>query len=308
MRYRTVGGLRVSSVGLGAMPLSIEGRPDEGRAMATVHAALDAGVTLLDTADSYHLPGDEPGHNERLVARALATYGGDTADVLVTTKGGRGRPADGSWTVTGSPRHLKSAAEASLKRLGVEAIGLYQLHKPDPAVPFEESVGALRDLLDAGKIRYAGISNTDVGQIRRAHALLGDRLVSVQNRYSPAVRDSEPEVRLCAELGLAFLPWSPLGGISRSSLDGPSRRLPPEDTGRSTSPSHANGLGAFHAVARERGVSPQQVCLAWLLARSPVIVPIPGASRPETVRDSAGAADLELTPEEVARLEGGTGS
>ncbi|MFF3712490.1 aldo/keto reductase [Streptomyces phaeochromogenes] len=297
MRYRTVGGLRVSAVGLGAMPLSIEGRPDEGRAMATVHAALDAGVTLLDTADSYHLPGDEPGHNERLVARALATYGGDTADVLVTTKGGRGRPADGSWTVTGSPRHLKSAAEASLKRLGVEAIGLYQLHKPDPAVPFEESVGALRDLLDEGKIRYAGISNTDTGQIRRAHALLGDRLVSVQNRYSPAVRDSEPELRLCAELGLAFLPWSPLGGISRSSLDGPSRRLPPEDAG------HSTGLDAFHAVARERGISPQQVCLAWLLARSPVVVPIPGASRPGTIRDSAGAADLELTPEEVARLE-----
>ncbi|MGA6224769.1 aldo/keto reductase [Streptomyces umbrinus] len=304
MRHRTVGGLRVSAVGLGAMPLSIEGRPDEGRAMATVHAALDAGVTLLDTADSYHLPGDEPGHNERLVARALATYGGDTADVLVTTKGGRGRPADGSWTVTGSPRHLKSAAEASLKRLGVEAIGLYQLHKPDPAVSFEESVGALRDLLDTGKIRYAGISNTDVGQIRRAHAILGDRLVSVQNRYSPAVRDSEPELRLCAELGLAFLPWSPLGGISRSSLDGPSQTA-------SDAPGHATGLGtgtgfdAFHAVARERGVSPQQVCLAWLLARSPVIVPIPGASRPETVRDSAGAADLELTPEEVARLEAG---
>ncbi|WP_405543417.1 aldo/keto reductase [Streptomyces phaeochromogenes] len=314
MRYRTVGGLRVSAVGLGAMPLSIEGRPDEARAMATVHAALDAGVTLLDTADSYHLPGDEPGHNERLVARALATYGGDTADVLVTTKGGRGRPADGSWTVTGSPRHLKSAAEASLKRLGVEAIGLYQLHKPDPAVPFEESVGALRDLLDEGKIRYAGISNTDVGQIRRAHALLGDRLVSVQNRYSPAVRDSEPELRLCAELGLAFLPWSPLGGISRSSLDGPSRRLPPEDTGHSTSPGdstlpgHATGLDAFHAVARERGVSPQQVCLAWLLTRSPVVVPIPGASRPGTIRDSAGAADLELAPEEVARLEAGVGS
>ena len=318
MRYRTVGELRVSAVGLGAMPLSIEGRPDEGRAMATVHAALDAGVTLLDTADSYHLPGDEPGHNERLVARALATYGGDTADVLVTTKGGRGRPADGSWTVTGSPRHLKSAAEASLKRLGVEAIGLYQLHKPDPAVPFEDSVGALRDLLDEGKIRYAGISNTDTGRIRLAHAVLGDRLVSVQNQYSPAVRDSEPELRLCAELGLAFLPWSPLGGISRSSLDGPSR-LPSDDSGdsgRSTRPDHATGPGpghatgfdAFHAVARERGVSPQQVCLAWLLARSPVVVPIPGASRPGTIQDSAGAAELELTPEEVARLDAAVGS
>ncbi|WP_369233170.1 aldo/keto reductase [Streptomyces sp. R21] len=294
MNYRTIGDFRVGPIGLGAMPLSIEGRPDETRAMATVHAALDAGVTLLDTADSYHLPGDEPGHNELLVARALAAYGGDTGDVLVTTKGGRGRPADGSWTVTGSPSHLKAAAEASLKRLGVEAIGLYQLHKPDPAVPFEESVGALRDLIDEGKIRFAGISNTDTGQIRQARAILGDRLVSVQNQYSPAVRDSEAELRLCAELGIAFLPWSPLGGISRSSLDGPSQ-LEPE------------GFGAFHAVAREHGVSPQQVCLAWLLALSPTVVPIPGASRPETIRDSAGAADLLLRAQEIRRLDAAVG-
>jgi aryl-alcohol dehydrogenase-like predicted oxidoreductase len=256
-----------------------------------VHAALDAGVTLLDTADSYHLPGAEPGHNERLVARALAAYGGDTAGVLVATKGGRGRPADGSWTVTGTPRHLKAAAEASLKRLGVEAIGLYQLHKPDPAVPFEESVGALRELLDEGKIRLAGISNVDVAQIRVAYGILGDRLASVQNRYSPAVRDSEAELRLCAELGLAFLPWSPLGGVSRSSLDGPSRV---EGEVR---------FGAFHSVAAEHGVSPQRVCLAWLLAKSPTVVPIPGASRPGTIWDSAGAADLALSTEELTRLE-----
>ncbi|MER6185529.1 aldo/keto reductase [Streptomyces sp. NPDC001652] len=291
MRYRTLGDLRVSAVGLGAMPLSLEGRPDERRALATVHAALDAGVTLLDTADSYHPPGAEPGHNELLVARALAAYGGDTSDVLVATKGGRGRPADGSWTVTGDPRHLKRAAEGSLKRLGVEAIGLYQLHKPDPAVPFEESVGALRELLDEGKIRLAGISNTDGEQIRSARAILGDRLVSVQNQYSPEVRDSEAELRLCAELGLAFLPWSPLGGISRSALDGPSR-LP-----------GAGRFGAFHEVAAARGVSPQQVCLAWLLAKSPTVIPIPGASRPETVRDSAGAADLVLSARELARLD-----
>jgi aryl-alcohol dehydrogenase-like predicted oxidoreductase len=295
MRYRTLGGLRVSAVGLGAMPLSIEGRPDEERALATVHAALDAGVTLLDTADSYHLPGAEPGHNERLVARALAAYGGDTSGVLVATKGGRGRPAGGDWTVNGSPRHLKAAAEASRERLGVEAIGLYQLHKPDPAVPFEESVGALRELLDAGTIRLAGVSNADADQIRRAREILGDRLVSVQNRYSPAVRDSEPELRLCAELGLAFLPWSPLGGLSRSSLDGPSRT------------EGAERFAAFHAVAAERGVSPQQVGLAWLLARSPSVVPIPGATRPRTIRDSAAAADLRLTPEETARLNEATG-
>ncbi|XUL91186.1 aldo/keto reductase [Streptomyces galilaeus] len=293
MQYRALGDLRVSAVGLGAMPLSLPGRPDERRALATVHAALDAGVTLLDTADSYHLPGAEPGHNERLIARALASYGGDTSDVLVTTKGGRGRPADGSWTVTGSPRHLKAAAEASLKRLGVDAIGLYQLHKPDPAVPYEESVGALRELLDEGKIRLAGISNTDTGLIRRAHAILGDRLVSVQNQYSPAVRDSEPELRLCAELGLAFLPWSPLGGISRSSLDGP------------PDPGGAPGFAVFRSVAREHGVSPQQVCLAWLLAKSPTVIPIPGASRPESVRDSARAPELTLTTAQLTRLDRG---
>ncbi|WP_369249282.1 aldo/keto reductase [Streptomyces sp. R41] len=295
MRTRPLGDLRVGAIGLGAMPLSIEGRPDEARALATVHAALDAGVTLLDTADSYHLPGAEPGHNERLLARALATYGSDTSEVLVTTKGGRGRPGDGSWTVTGSPRHLKSAAEASLKRLGVEAIGLYQLHKPDPTVPFEDSLGALRELLDEGKIRLAGISNTTTDQIRRAHAILGDRLVSVQNQYSPAGRHSEPELRLCAELGLAFLPWSPLGGISRSSLDGPS------------TVASDDAFGAFHAVARERGVSPQQICLAWLLAISPNVIPIPGASRPETIRDSAGAADLVLDAEELTRLDAAAG-
>ncbi|MEV6194694.1 aldo/keto reductase [Streptomyces sp. NPDC051920] len=296
MRYRTLGGLRVSAVGLGAMPLSIEARPDEARALATVHAALDAGVTLLDTADSYHLPGGEAGHNERLVARALATYGGDTADVLVATKGGRGRPADGTWTVNGSPSRLKAAAEASLKRLGLEAIGLYHLHKPDPAVPFEDSVGALRDLLDAGTIRLAGISNTTADQIRRARAILGDRLVSVQNRYSPAVRDSVPELRLCAELGIAFLPWSPLGGISRSSLDGPSG-------GGSAGGSREERFAAFHAVAREHGVSPQRVALAWLSALAPTVIPIPGASRPETARDSAGAADLVLSAEDLARLD-----
>jgi aryl-alcohol dehydrogenase-like predicted oxidoreductase len=296
MRYRTLGDLRVSAVGLGAMPLSVEGRPDETRALATVHAALDAGVTLLDTADSYQLPGAEPGHNELLLARALSTYGGDTSEVLVATKGGRGRPADGSWTVTGSLRHLKAAAEGSLKRLGVEALGLYQLHKPDPAVPFEESVGALRELLDEGKIRLAGLSNTDADQIRVAHEILGDRLVSVQNRYAPAAPAGEPELRLCTELGLAFLPWSPLGGISRSSLDGPPGTDGP-------APGRPARFGAFHAVAAERGVSPQRVCLAWLLAKSPIVIPIPGASRPETIRDSAGAADMDLDAAELARLD-----
>nr|WP_242614483.1 aldo/keto reductase [Actinomadura roseirufa] len=166
-------------------------------------------------------------------------------------------------------------------------IGLYQLHKPDPAVPWAESVGALRELLDAGTIRASGISNVTTDQIREARQILGDGLVSVQNRYSPAVRDSESELRLSTELGLAFLPWSPLGGISRSSLDGPS-------TSAGT---------AFHHIAAERGVSPQRIVLAWLLARSPVVIPVPGASRPASIADSAGAAELVLSTEELARLE-----
>lgn len=290
MRHRTLGDLTVGAVGLGAMPLSIEGHPDEARALATVHAALDAGVTLLDTADSYHPPGGEPGAGERLVARALAAYGGDRDAVLVATKGGRGRTADGGWTVDGRPEHLRRAAEASARRLGTTPIGLYQLHKPDPAVPYAESLGALRELLDAGTVRLAGISNVDSGQILLAREILGERLVSVQNRYSPAVRDAEAELRLCAELGLAFLPWSPLGGISRSSLDGSSAQEEDPE------------FGAFHRVARARGVSPQRVALGWLLARPGNVLPIPGASRPESARDSALAAELELSEAELAEL------
>ncbi|MEU6930458.1 aldo/keto reductase [Streptomyces sp. NPDC046374] len=290
MRYRTLGDLTVGAVGLGTMPLSIEGHPDETRALATVHAALDAGVTLLDTADSYHPPGGEPGAGERLVARALAAYGGDRDAVLVATKGGRGRSADGGWTVDGRPEHLRRAAEASARRLGTTPVGLYQLHKPDPAVPYAESLGAIRELLDAGTVRLAGISNVDGGQIRLAREILGERLVSVQNRYSPADRDAEAELRLCAELGLAFLPWSPLGGISRSSLDGSSTQ---EEDPR---------FGAFHRVARARGVSPQRVALAWLLAHPGNVLPIPGASRPESARDSALAAELVLTEAELGEL------
>jgi len=265
--------------------MSIEGRPDEARSIRTIHAALDAGITLIDTADAYHWHADEVGHNESLIARALASHGGDTSGVLVATKGGHVRPGDGSWTIDGSPAHIKAACEASLKRLGVEAIGLYQHHRPDPRVPYAESIGALKELVDAGKVRMAGISNANPDQIREAHRILGDRLVSVQNQYSPAFRSSEPELWLCTELGLAFLPWSPLGGIGRA------REL-------------GDRFAPFAEVAAARGVSPQQVCLAWMLARSPVVIPIPGASRPETIRDSAAAADLVLDADELARLDG----
>jgi aryl-alcohol dehydrogenase-like predicted oxidoreductase len=280
---RRIGGVEVGAIGLGGMPMSIEGRPDESRSTATVHAALEAGVTLIDVADSYHIHADEVGHNESLIAKALASYGGDTSAVLVATKGGHVRPGDGSWQVNGSPDYLRRACEASLKRLGVEAIGLYQFHRPDPKVPYADSVGAIRDLLDEGKIRMAGISNANPDRIRQANDILGGRLVSVQNQYSPRFRSSEPELVLCDEMDIAFLPWSPLGGISNAAELG-SRHAP------------------FAEVATELGVSPHQVTLAWMLAKSPRVIPIPGSSRPETIRDSAAAATLTLTPEHLARL------
>ena len=284
MQTRTIGSVTVSAIGLGGMPMSIEGRPDEDRSIRTIHAALDAGVTLIDTADAYHLHAGETGHNERLIAKALATYSGDASGVLVATKGGHLRPGDGSWTVDGSPAHLRDAVEASLKALGVEAIGLYQFHRTDPKVPYEESVGALKELLDAGKIRLAGISNATVEQIDIARRVLGEgNLASVQNQFSPAFRSSEPELRHTAELGIAFLPWSPLGGIARAGELG-SRH------------------DAFAEIAQAHGVSPQRVALAWMLALAPTVIPIPGASRPESITDSAQAPSLVLTPGEVDRL------
>ncbi|MET9479403.1 aldo/keto reductase [Streptomyces sp. NPDC006638] len=283
MKTRRIGTVDVSAIGLGGMPMSIEGRPDETRSVATVHAALDAGVTLIDTADAYHLHADEVGHNESLIAKALASHdrGGE---VLVATKGGHLRPGGGSWTLNGSPEYLSAACDASLRRLGVEAIGLYQFHRPDPKVPYAESVGAIRDLLDAGKIQQAGISNADPEMIRQANDILGGRLVSVQNQFSPAFRSSEPELELCAELGIAFLPWSPFGGIARAGELG-------------------SKFAPFARVAEAHGVSAHQVCLAWLLAKSPTVIPIPGSSRPATVRDSVEAADLTLTAEELAELD-----
>lgn len=285
MRNRTIGGITVSTIGLGGMPMSIEGRPGEDRSIATIHAALDAGVTLIDTADAYSMRAGETGHNERLIAKALASYSGDTTDVLVATKGGHVRPGDGSWQIDGSPAHIRDAAEASLKALGVDAIGLYQFHRPDQKVPYAESIGALKDLLDEGKIRLAGISNATVEQIDIARQVLGEaNLASVQNQFSPAFRSSEDELRYCAGLGIAFLPWSPLGGIARADQLG-SR--------------HA----AFQQVADAHGVSPQQITLAWMLAKAPVVIPIPGASRPQSITDSARAADLALTPAEFSTLD-----
>ena len=284
MKTRTIGDVAVGEIGLGGMPMSIEGRPDEARSIATIHAALEAGVTLIDTADAYHRDADEVGHNEALIAKAIASFGGDTSNVLVATKGGHLRPGDGSWTIDSSPKHLREAAEASLSRLGIDAIGLYQLHRPDVNVPYEESVGAIRDLLDEGKIRMAGISNANLEQIRLAQEVLGGRLVSVQNQFSPAYRSSEPELELCDALGIAFLPWSPLGGISSAGTLG-------------------DRFAPFKEVADARGLTPQVVCLAWHLSKSPRVIPIPGASRPESILNSVEAADVTLTPEEIAELD-----
>jgi aryl-alcohol dehydrogenase-like predicted oxidoreductase len=288
MKTRTIGDVTVSAIGLGGMPMSIEGRPDEKRSIATIHAALEAGITLIDTADAYSLGGkvEDEGHNEILIAKALREWHGNTDEILIATKGGheRAHAADGGWDLDGRPEHLKEAAKASAKRLGVESIGLYQFHRPDPKVPYADSIGALVELLDEGIIQMAGISNANVDQIKLANEILDDRLVSVQNQFSPAFLSSTAELELCDEMSIAFLPWAPLGGIT-----------------------NASDLGANHAVfaeiANARRLSPQVVCLAWELAKSSTVIPIPGASRPQSIMDSATAATIKLSQDEFARLE-----
>jgi aryl-alcohol dehydrogenase-like predicted oxidoreductase len=283
MEQRRIGDLKVGAIGLGAMPMSSNGPPDEARSIRTVHAALDRGVNLIDTADAY-TPSDRPaGHNEELVAKALRQYSSGTDHVVVATKGGHTR--DGAdWGVNGRPEYLRQAAEESCRRLGVDAIDLYQHHRPDPEIPYAETMGGLEDLLVAGLIKRAGISNADPDQIREAYDILGDDLVSVQNQLSPRFRSSEPELQLCNELGIAFLPWSPLGG------SGGAKEL-------------GSRMAAFAEVGQHHDASPQRVCLAWLLAKAPVVIPIPGASRPESVLDSMAAVDLELSDEDVALLD-----
>jgi len=283
----TVGRHPVGAIGLGLMTFDQTGTQPREQLLATVRAALDAGVTLFDTADAYG-PGDElgaeaQGANERLVAGLLDELG-VRDQVLLATKGGHVRTEGGGWATDSTARHLKDAVDASLARLGVEQIALWQHHRPDPDVPYDDVIGTLKEIADSGKVAMVGLSNADPDQIRAAHAVLGDHLVSVQNQFSPAFRSSRPEIDVCEELGLAFLPWSPLGGL------GDAKEL-------------ADKHPAFAEVAQQRGVSAQQVALAWELAQSPVVIPIPGAKRPESIRDSAAAAELELTPDEVARLD-----
>lgn len=282
----TVGRMSVGEIGLGAMALCVPHEVDRDRVRATIAAALDAGVTLIDTADAYG-PNDwgtrANGQNETEIADVLDELGRRNG-VYIATKGGHVRTEDGGWDVDSSAEHLKQAVDASLKRLRVEAIDLYQHHRPDPKVSYEDAIGTMKEIYDAGKVRMVGISNADPDQIRTAHRILGDALVSVQNQFSPAFRSSLPELQLCAELGLAFLPWSPLGGIGKAQELG-------------------SAFTAFQQVADDHGVSAQQVALAWELAQADVVIPIPGASRPASIRDSAAAAALSLSADERRRLD-----
>ncbi|MFI6874070.1 aldo/keto reductase [Streptomyces sp. NPDC050400] len=283
----TVGRHEVGAVGLGLMTFDQTGPQPRQQLLDTVSAALAAGVTLFDTADAYG-PGKEKGagaqgENEQLIAGLLDELG-VRDQVLLATKAGHVRTDGGGWDTDSSAPHLRKSVDDSLRRLGVEQIALWQHHRPDPAVPYEEVLGTLKEVHDSGKVAMLGLSNANPEQIRQAHAVLGTALVSVQNQFSPAFRSSRPEIDVCAELGLAFLPWSPLGGLDRAK--GLADRHP-----------------AFRAVADELDVSPQQVTLAWELAQSPVVVPIPGAKRPASITDSAAAADLTLTPEQLARLD-----
>jgi aryl-alcohol dehydrogenase-like predicted oxidoreductase len=275
---RRLGDAEVFPIGLGAMPMSLRGRPEEAQAIRTIHAALDAGANLIDTADAYARDEADVGHNERLIAKALR---GRREDVIVATKGGHTRRGI-AWGLDGSPAHLRAACEASLRALGTERIDLYQYHRPDPDVPYAESVGALKELQDEGKIRWIGISNASVSQIEEALGIAD--IVAVQNQLS--LEFTWPlengEVDLCAGSGIAFLPWSPLGGIGNAG--------------------DAEQIEVVREVAEDHGVSPQRVVLAWLLGLSPTIIPIPGASRPETIIDSLAAASLELSEGEIGAI------
>jgi aryl-alcohol dehydrogenase-like predicted oxidoreductase len=276
---RQLAGTEVFPIGLGGMPMSLPGRPPEERSVRTIHAALDAGVNLIDTADAYCVDESEVGHNERLIAQALR---GRRDGVIVATKGGHTRPG-GAWDLDGSRAHLRAACEASLRALETDRIDLYQYHRPDPKVPYEESIGAIKELQDEGKVRWVGISNASVEQIELACSIAD--VVAVQNQLSLEYRSplEKGEVAACDERGIAFLPWSPLGGIPKA--------------GEAAAAHHP-----VRAAADAHGVSPQQVALAWLLSLSPVVIAIPGASRPESVEDSVRAAELELTADELAAI------
>jgi pyridoxine 4-dehydrogenase len=264
--------LSVNRLGFGAMRITgpgIWGPPaDHDEAVQVLRRAVELGVDFIDTADSYG-----PEVSEELIAEALAPYPGG---LVIATKGGFLRPGPNNWKPDGRPEHLRAVCEGSLARLRLEQIPVYQFHRPDPAVPFEDSVGELVALRDEGKIRHIGLSNVDVDQFERASALTP--IVSVQNRYNPTDRATEPLIELAGTRGFAFIPWAPVGGYR---------------------PGAGEGLAT---VAKRLGASPVQVAIAWQLARSPQMLPIPGTSSVEHLEENVAAAALELSDEDLALL------
>jgi aryl-alcohol dehydrogenase-like predicted oxidoreductase len=280
MRFRKLGvnGPMVAEVGFGAMNLSISGRPNEADAIRALNRAIDAGVTLIDTADVYCLDDDDIGHNERLIAKALK---GRRNGVLIATKGGVRRPR-GAWTNDARPDRLVQACDSSLRALGVSRIDLYQLHAPDPRVPFAESVGALARLREKGKVWLVGLSNVNAEQIDEASQIVP--IASVQNRYNLLDRRAEWDgvLAACERLDIAFLPYAPLGGALQVAK--------------------LVSFGSLGEAAARLGVSPHRLAIAWILARSPVAIPIPGARRPEHIEDCTKAADLRMCDVEESFL------
>jgi aryl-alcohol dehydrogenase-like predicted oxidoreductase len=267
------GDMVVNRLGFGAMRITGSGiwgePPDADEAKATLRRAVELGVNFIDTADSYG-----PQVSERLIAEALYPY---PDDLVIATKGGLVRPGPGRWDADGRPEHLREACEGSLRRLRLDQIPLYQLHRPDPTVPLAESLGMLVQLKDEGKIRHIGVSNVSQAQLHAAEQITP--VVSVQNRYNAADRNSETMVDTCEVEQLAFLPWAPI--------------------------QQADASPAVAEAASRHGASPRQVVLAWLLARSPQILPIPGTGSPGHVEANIAAASIELTPDEVAAITNG---
>ncbi|HYC58816.1 MAG TPA: aldo/keto reductase [Thermoanaerobaculia bacterium] len=281
MQRTTLGktGEAIPAIGFGGMPLSIQGRPPEEEGKRTLRAAIDAGMTMIDTADVYCLDDRDIGHNERLIASALAERA-DRDAIRVATKAGLRRPG-GAWTNDGSPAHIREACERSLRALQTDRIWLYQFHAPDPKVPFEESVEAFAELQRAGKFQHFGLSNVSVKQIEKAERILP--VVSVQNRLNPYFRESINVAKECARRGITFLAYSPVGGGRLA------KKLPKFDV--------------LIELAQKYDRSVHAIVIAWVRAQAESVVPIPAARTIDHAVDSARAAELELAPGDLAAID-----
>lgn len=273
-------GIKVNAIGLGAWQLSNVNRPSRAQAIELIHGALEAGVGLVDTADAYCRNENEFGHNERLIREALDTWTG-TGEVTVMTKVGRTRPG-GRWVTDGRPEYIKAACDASLERLGLESIFLYQLHQVDTEIPFEDTLGALADLREAGKIRHIGLSNVSRAQLEQAQALI--RVESVQNRCNAWAREDVDNglITRCAETGVTYFPWHPVGG----------------EEGHRAAASNS----VLRELAGKYETTPYQLLIAWLLGLGFHVIPIPGATRIASILDNLKAAKLEVAREDLDRI------